>query len=99
MPPLRGWSQHRRWPSSSPCGRSTCWEKGSAMRSIRTRLRPLLRAKAATFLAAALGAGALALLAAPFGCAGALTAPFPSADGPENAPRRGGELHLAWLQD
>ena len=69
------------------------------MRSIRTRLRPLQRAKAATFLAAALSTGALALLAAPFGCAGPLTAPFPGADSPESPPRRGGELHLAWLQD
>ena len=69
------------------------------MRSIRTRSRALARRSVGGPLAAILAASALIVLAAPFGCAGPLAAPFPTAHTPEAAPRRGGELHLAWFQD
>jgi len=56
------------------------------MRSIRTRLESL--ASAAALFASALP-----------GCREELSAPMPAAHGPDAHPRRGGTLHLAWLQD
>jgi ABC-type transport system substrate-binding protein len=46
-------------------------------------------------LSPALAVAAVALLAGPVACNGALHAPLPAAGTPESAPRRGGTLHLA----
>jgi ABC-type transport system substrate-binding protein len=60
------------------------------MRSIPTRLESF---------AVALACAAVATVMLPFGCTGGLRAPLPDADDGDTAPRRGGTLRLASVND